>query len=85
PGPRVLVADEPTAHLDRVTGRLVIRLLQQAAHEYGTTVIAATHDPDFISAADTRLMVGSHEEQGGYGRLEGVRASERVGDDLGPA
>jgi ABC-type lipoprotein export system ATPase subunit len=56
-GPRVLLADEPTAHLDRVTGRLVIRLLQAAAHEMGTTVIAATHDPDAISAADERLNV----------------------------
>jgi ABC-type lipoprotein export system ATPase subunit len=59
PEPRVLVADEPTAHLDRVTGRLVIRLLQQAAHELGATVLAATHDPDLISAADARLMLGS--------------------------
>ena len=63
PEPRVLLADEPTAHLDRVAGRIVIRLLKQAAHENGTTVIAAGHDPDLISAADTRLMLGSHEEQ----------------------
>jgi ABC-type lipoprotein export system ATPase subunit len=54
PGPRVLLADEPTAHLDRVTGRMVIRLLRNAARE-GTTVVAASHDPDVISAADTRL------------------------------
>jgi putative ABC transport system ATP-binding protein len=56
PGPRVLLADEPTAHLDRVTGRLVIRLLREAARE-GTTIIAASHDPDVISAADTRLTL----------------------------
>jgi ABC-type lipoprotein export system ATPase subunit len=56
PGPRVLLADEPTAHLDRVTGRLVIRLLHDAARE-GTTVVAASHDPDVISAADTRLAL----------------------------
>jgi ABC-type lipoprotein export system ATPase subunit len=56
PAPRVLLADEPTAHLDRVTGRLVIRLLQQAARE-GTTIVAASHDPDVISAADTRLTL----------------------------
>jgi ABC-type lipoprotein export system ATPase subunit len=63
PEPRVLLADEPTAHLDRLAGRIVIGLLKQAAHEYGTTVIAAGHDPDLISAADTRLTLGSHEEQ----------------------
>jgi ABC-type lipoprotein export system ATPase subunit len=63
PGPRLLLADEPTAHLDRVTGRVVIRLLQEAARERGTTVVAASHDPDLISAADTRLTLGSHEER----------------------
>jgi ABC-type lipoprotein export system ATPase subunit len=50
------LADEPTAHLDRVTGRLVIRLLQEAARE-GTTIVAASHDPDVISAADTSLTL----------------------------
>ena len=58
PAPRVLLADEPTAHLDRVAGRLVIRLLQNAARETGTTVVAASHDPDLIGAADSRLALG---------------------------
>jgi putative ABC transport system ATP-binding protein len=57
PGPRVLLADEPTAHLDRVTGRMIIRLLQAAAHDAGTTVITASHDPDVITAADERLVL----------------------------
>jgi ABC-type lipoprotein export system ATPase subunit len=56
PGPRVLLADEPTAHLDRITGRMVIRRLRDATRE-GTTVIAASHDPDVISAAETRLTL----------------------------
>jgi ABC-type lipoprotein export system ATPase subunit len=59
PGPRLLVVDEPTAHLDRLTGRMVIRLLQEAVHEAGTTVIAATHDLDLTAAADARLMLPS--------------------------
>ena len=54
PGPRVLLADEPTAHLDQFSGRLVIRLLERAVEE-GTTVLAASHDPDLIAAADTKL------------------------------
>jgi ABC-type lipoprotein export system ATPase subunit len=54
PGPRVLLADEPTAHLDQFSGRLVIRLLERAVEE-GTTVVAASHDPDLIAAADMRL------------------------------
>jgi ABC-type lipoprotein export system ATPase subunit len=55
PQPRLLLADEPTAHLDRLSGRLVIRLLQRAAHERSTTVIAASHDRDLVVAADARL------------------------------
>jgi ABC-type lipoprotein export system ATPase subunit len=58
PAPRLLLADEPTAHLDRVTGRIVIRLLQEAAHAAGTTVVAASHDPDLVAAADSALRLG---------------------------
>jgi len=59
PAPRVLLADEPTAHLDQLSGRIVIRLLQDAAHETGTTIVAASHDPDLIAAADGRLTLTS--------------------------
>jgi ABC-type lipoprotein export system ATPase subunit len=57
PGPRVLLTDEPTANLDRLTGRMVIRLLQDAVRETGTTVVAASHDPDVIAAADAHLTL----------------------------
>ena len=56
PAPRVLLADEPTAHLDQFSGRLVIRLLERAVEE-GTTVVAASHDPDLIAAAGTTLTL----------------------------
>jgi peptide/nickel transport system ATP-binding protein len=59
PGPRVLLADEPTAHLDRLSGRMVIRLLQHAVREAGTTVVVASHDPDVIAAADARLTLAA--------------------------
>jgi energy-coupling factor transport system ATP-binding protein len=50
--PAILLVDEPTAHLDRASGRQVVALLRRAAHEQGATVIASTHDPDLIGAAD---------------------------------
>jgi len=50
------LADEPTAHLDRLTGRLVIRLLRETVQE-GVTVVAATHDPDLVAAADSTLAL----------------------------
>ena len=39
------------------SGRMVIRLLQQAVPDAGTTVVAASHDPDVIGAADARLTL----------------------------
>jgi putative ABC transport system ATP-binding protein len=50
--PRLLIADEPTAHLDRPTGRHVIELLLRAARETGITVLASSHDDDVLAAAD---------------------------------
>ncbi len=55
----MLLADEPTAHLDQLSGRIVMRLLQDAAHGTGTTIVAASHDPDLIAAADGRLTLTS--------------------------
>jgi ABC-type lipoprotein export system ATPase subunit len=57
PNPRVLLADEPTAHLDRFSGRMIIRLLTDAVAQLGVTVIAASHDPDVIVAAHERLRL----------------------------
>jgi ABC-type ATPase involved in cell division len=42
-----------------MSGRLVIRLLEQAVDELGTTVIAASHDADVIAAASTRLVLST--------------------------
>jgi ABC-type lipoprotein export system ATPase subunit len=57
--PGILLVDEPTAHLDRVSGRQVIALLRRAAHEHGATVVACTHDSDLVAAADRVLDLAS--------------------------
>ena len=87
PGPRVLLADEPTAHLDRLTGRIVIQLLERAVREHGATIVAASHDPDMIAAADTRLSLGSREERRAVAPLSarGRRRSRQAEDESGAA
>jgi ABC-type lipoprotein export system ATPase subunit len=55
--PSLLILDEPTAHLDRANGRIVIDLVRDAAHADGMTVIAASHDPDLLEAADSVLRL----------------------------
>jgi ABC-type lipoprotein export system ATPase subunit len=42
--PQVLLADEPTANLDRATAVQLMELLRQLNRELGTTVLMVTHD-----------------------------------------
>jgi putative ABC transport system ATP-binding protein len=51
--PSILLADEPTAALDSVTGRQVMELFARVAHEYGTGVIVVTHDQRALNVFDT--------------------------------
>ncbi|PZA07642.1 MULTISPECIES: ABC transporter ATP-binding protein [unclassified Meiothermus] len=43
--PRLLLADEPTAHLDRPRAGEALDLLTQTARAIGATLVVATHDP----------------------------------------
>lgn len=53
--PKIILADEPTGNLDPTTASLVWETLQESAHQYGTTVIIASHDPNLISQADVAI------------------------------
>lgn len=54
-GAPVLLADEPTASLDRARGRDVMTLLADHAHGSGATVVVATHDERALDLADEVL------------------------------
>jgi ABC-type lipoprotein export system ATPase subunit len=51
--PAVVMADEPTASLDRASADALISLLRRLA-DRGTAVLVASHDPNLIAAADSR-------------------------------
>jgi putative ABC transport system ATP-binding protein len=43
--PTILVADEPTGDLDRISANDVLGLMERLVHEIGKTIIMVTHDP----------------------------------------
>jgi putative ABC transport system ATP-binding protein len=53
--PRVILADEPTASLDKKSGRAVVDLLQDLAREDGAAVVLVTHDNRILDVADRIL------------------------------
>ncbi|MDH3461000.1 MAG: ABC transporter ATP-binding protein [Burkholderiaceae bacterium] len=49
--PTLIVADEPTGDLDRVTAGEVLDLLDELHRELGTTIVMVTHDPKAAARA----------------------------------
>jgi putative ABC transport system ATP-binding protein len=50
--PRLVLADEPTAYLDRRRSRDTLALLAQIAHERSVAILVVTHDPEAATVAD---------------------------------
>ena len=70
--PRIVLADEPTASLDKQSGREVVDRLQELAKKDGTAVVLVTHDNRILDVAD-RII---HLEEGRLSSFsEAVRAS----------
>ncbi len=58
--PAILVADEPTGDLDRVSAGEILTLMDRLVHDFGKTIIMVTHDP---RAAEQAHLV-RHLEKG---------------------
>jgi putative ABC transport system ATP-binding protein len=50
--PRLILADEPTAALDKKSGRDVVTLMQKMAKEENITILMVTHDNRILDVAD---------------------------------
>ena len=55
--PKVILADEPTAALDKASGREVVDLLQRLASEQGCAILLVTHDNRILDIADRILTL----------------------------
>ncbi|MEH6551581.1 MAG: ATP-binding cassette domain-containing protein [Pseudomonadales bacterium] len=70
--PKIILADEPTASLDKKSGRDVVEIIQRLAKEEGAAVILVTHDNRILDVADRIL----HLEDG---RVKSL--ADAVGDN----
>jgi putative ABC transport system ATP-binding protein len=50
--PAVVMADEPTASLDKQSGREVVDRMKTLAKDHGTTILLVTHDNRILDIAD---------------------------------
>jgi len=54
--PHILLADEPTGNLDRVSGQEVIDIIE-ALNQKGLTLIMVTHDPELGKRSERRIRM----------------------------
>ena len=61
--PKLILADEPTAALDKKSSRDVVDMLQALTREVGATILMVTHDSRILDVADRIVnMVDGHIE-----------------------
>jgi len=68
--PKLLLCDEPTGALDYVTGKSVLKLLQDTSRKTGMTVVIITHNTALTAMGDRVIRVKS-------GRIADIRLNER--------
>ena len=64
--PKLLLCDEPTGALDYITGKAILKLLQDTCRQRGMTVIVITHNTAITPMADRVI----HIRSGKVGRME---------------
>ncbi|WP_297568369.1 ABC transporter ATP-binding protein [uncultured Faecalibaculum sp.] len=67
--PAVVLADEPTGNLDRLSAQKVMKLFRQVQRRLGITVIMVTHDLDLARQAD-RILYMEDGRISGFGEQD---------------
>ncbi len=53
--PKILIADEPTGNLDKLTMKEIVDLLQKI-NDFGTTLLVTTHDENIVNNLSKRVV-----------------------------
>lgn len=69
--PKILLADEPTANLDLVTGQEILDILQRINSERGVTIVCSTHDHRLLKVCNRIMWIRD-------GRVERVESAENI-------
>lgn len=72
--PRLVLADEPTAALDKKSGRDVVEIMQSLAKQQGSAILLVTHDNRILDVADRIIYM----EDGHLESLASVDDLERA-------
>ncbi len=67
--PKLLLCDEPTGALDYITGKSILKLLQDMCREKGMTVIVITHNSALMPMADKIIKIND-------GKIERILLNE---------
>ena len=73
--PKILIADEPTANLDKLTTAEIIALLKKI-NDFGTTILVSTHDEEVVNNLQKRVItlkdgkIVADQKNGGVYKLD---------------
>ena len=76
--PKILIADEPTANLDKLTTEEIIELLKKI-NDFGTTILVTTHNENIVNSLQKRVItlkdgkVVDDQKRGGIYKLDDVK------------
>lgn len=80
--PKILIADEPTANLDKLTTREIINLLKKI-NDFGTTILVTTHNETIVNHLQKRVItmkdgkIISDQKQEGIYKLDATPVPKR--------
>ena len=73
--PKILIADEPTANLDKLTTDEIINLLKKI-NDFGTTILVTTHNENIVNSLQKRVVtlkdgkIVNDQKNGGIYKLD---------------